>query len=155
MQNPYLAGNNPKHVIQEIWRTDATPASYRIADEELSPFRLAPPARGSALRIIDLPPDSERDFSKVSKVFADYDSPNAIARPNPRHPAFHQTATVDYALVLEGEVWALMDEGETLMRAGDVLIQLGSNHAWSNRSQANCRLLFVLIDGQQPAGAGD
>ena len=152
MQHPHLAGNNPKHVIQEIWRTDATPAGYRISEAEAAPFKLAPPANGTALRIIDLPPDKERDFSKLKQVFDAYDAPGALTKQAARHPAFHQTATVDYAMVLEGEVWALLDEGETLMQAGDVLIQLGSNHAWSNRSEANCRLLFVLIDAQAPAG---
>ena len=64
-----------------------------------------------------------------------------------KHPGMHRTETVDYAIVLEGEIWAVMDEGETLMRAGDVLIQRGTNHAWANRSNATARIAFVLIDG--------
>jgi uncharacterized cupin superfamily protein len=59
----------------------------------------------------------------------------------------HRTETVDYAIVLEGEIWAVMDEDETLLRAGDVLIQRGTNHAWANRSGATARIAFVLIDG--------
>jgi uncharacterized cupin superfamily protein len=59
----------------------------------------------------------------------------------------HRTETVDYAIVLEGEIWAVMDEGETLLRAGDVLIQRGTNHAWANRSASTARIAFVLIDG--------
>jgi uncharacterized cupin superfamily protein len=55
---------------------------------------------------------------------------------------------VDYAIVLHGEIYARMDEGETLMRAGDVLIQRGTNHAWANRSDDVCRIAFVLIDGK-------
>jgi uncharacterized cupin superfamily protein len=54
---------------------------------------------------------------------------------------------VDYAIVLHGEIYARMDEGETLLRAGDVLIQRGTNHAWANRSAATARIAFVLIDG--------
>jgi uncharacterized cupin superfamily protein len=61
----------------------------------------------------------------------------------------HTTDTVDYAIILEGEIWALMDEGETLMRAGDVLIQRGTNHAWANRSAKTARIAFVLIDGKR------
>ena len=64
-----------------------------------------------------------------------------------RHPGMHTTQTVDYAIILEGEIWAVMDEGETLMRAGDVLIQRGTNHAWANRSARTARIAFVLIDG--------
>ena len=54
---------------------------------------------------------------------------------------------MDSAIILEGEIWAVMDEGETLMRAGDVLIQRGTNHAWANRSARTARIAFVLIDG--------
>jgi uncharacterized cupin superfamily protein len=63
------------------------------------------------------------------------------------NPGRHRTETVDYAIVLEGEIYAVMDEGETLMRAGDVLIQRGTNHAWANRSSKTARIAFVLIDG--------
>ena len=65
-----------------------------------------------------------------------------------KHPGIHRTATVDYAIVLEGEIYAVMDEDETLMRAGDVLIQRGTNHAWANRSTTTARIAFVLIDGK-------
>ena len=65
-----------------------------------------------------------------------------------RHPAMHKTSTVDYALVVDGEIWALMDEGERLLRAGDCLIQRGTNHAWSNRSDRPCRVAFVLVSAE-------
>ena len=73
------------------------------------------------------------------------------ARPepgSPRHPGFHKTNSVDYAIVLSGEIYALMDEGEVLLRAGDVLVQRGTHHAWSNRSDEPARLAFVLIDAE-------
>ena len=60
----------------------------------------------------------------------------------------HKTETVDYAIILSGEITAVMDEGETVMRAGDILIQRGTNHAWANRSGEPCRIAFVLIDGR-------
>jgi quercetin dioxygenase-like cupin family protein len=63
-----------------------------------------------------------------------------------RHPGFHRTNTVDYAICLEGEIWALFDEGETLMRAGDVMIQRGTYHAWSNRGERPAVMAFILID---------
>jgi quercetin dioxygenase-like cupin family protein len=63
-----------------------------------------------------------------------------------RHPGFHKTDTIDYALVLEGEVWAILDEAETLLKAGDVLIQRGTFHAWDNRSESVCRIAFILLD---------
>jgi len=48
-------------------------------------------------------------------------------------------------VVLEGEIFAMLDQGESLMKAGDVLIQRATNHSWSNRSGENCRMLFVLL----------
>ena len=65
-----------------------------------------------------------------------------------RHFLYHRTNTVDYAIVLEGEIWALVDEGEVLMRAGDILIQRGTAHAWANRSNKTCRMAFILIDAE-------
>ena len=62
-----------------------------------------------------------------------------------RHPGMHKTDTVDYAIVLSGEIYAVMDEGEVLLRAGDCLIQRGTSHAWSNRTQEPCVIAFVLV----------
>jgi quercetin dioxygenase-like cupin family protein len=59
----------------------------------------------------------------------------------------HRTETIDYAIVLSGEITMLLDEGEVLLKAGDVLVQCGTNHAWSNRSNAPCIVAFVLVDG--------
>ena len=59
-------------------------------------------------------------------------------------PSRPQGPSLDYAIVVEGEIWALMDVGETLMKAGDLLIQRGTNHAWSNRSDRPARVCFVL-----------
>ena len=63
-------------------------------------------------------------------------------------PAFTRPAPIDYAIVLSGEIVAMMDEGEVLLKAGDVLIQRGTNHAWSNRTSAPAVVAFVLIDAE-------
>jgi uncharacterized cupin superfamily protein len=68
-----------------------------------------------------------------------------------RHLFFHTTHTLDHAIVLEGEIWAVMDEGETLMRVGDVLIQRVTSHSWSNRSSRDCKMAFVLVDAVEDA----
>src|SRR5262249_7814182 len=62
--------------------------------------------------------------------------------------------SVDYAIVLEGEIDMLLDVGEVRLRAGDILIQQGTNHAWVNRSGAICRIAFVLIDGAKDVVRG-
>ena len=60
----------------------------------------------------------------------------------------HRTETIDYGIVIEGELVLIMDEGETVVRAGDIVIQRGTNHGWANRSDSNCRIAFILIDGE-------
>lgn len=147
MVAPYHPGGNTAHSIFEVWRSESTPAS-NVQDwmPSSGSFKLAPPKGGTAFRIIDLPPDSQRDFSKMAGVFKAYGAADVLDHKKSAHAAFHRTNSLDYAVVLEGEVWAVMDKGETLMSVGDVLIQRGTNHAWSNRSSSNCRLLFVLID---------
>jgi quercetin dioxygenase-like cupin family protein len=63
----------------------------------------------------------------------------------------HKTKTVDYGLVLEGEIWLVLDDSEVLCRQGDIIIQRGTNHAWANRSDADCAVAFILIDGEHDA----
>ena len=70
----------------------------------------------------------------------------ASDRNSPRHPGFHKTSTIDYAIVLSGEIYAMMDDGEVRLMAGDVLVQRGTNHAWSNRTNETAVVAFVLID---------
>ena len=65
-----------------------------------------------------------------------------------RHAFMHRTETVDYGIVLDGELVLIMDLGETIVRAGDIVIQRGTNHGWANRSDRNCRIAFILIDGK-------
>ena len=135
-------------VVTELWKTWTTPADCTDETEPTSlPYRLPPPPGGTVLRIISYPPDSVRLASlEQERTGAQHDSSGraeALDHGNPRHPGFHKTNSVDYAIVLSGEIYALMDEGETLLRQGDVLIQRGSNHAWSNRTDAPAVIAFV------------
>lgn len=101
---------------------------------------------GSILRIVDFPPDDSYDQAKTKKFL---DEHNVRDKGTPRHFWFHKTQSLDYAIVLEGEIFAMVDEDETLMTQGDVLIQRATNHSWSNRSKKNCRMAFVLIDAEE------
>ena len=140
-------------IVTELWDTSTTPASNRgDADPTDRPFRLPPPRNGSVFRVISYPPDSERRASLEAERASTHDDgtgrAGALDRSNARHPGFHKTNSIDYAIVLSGEIWALMEEGETLLRAGDVLVQRGTNHAWSNRAAEPAVLAFVLIDAE-------
>lgn len=97
---------------------------------------------GSLLRIVDFPPDDTINQEGLTEFL---DAHKVRDTNSPRHFWFHKTASLDYAIVLEGEIYAMVDEGETLMTAGDVLIQRATNHSWSNRSQAPCRMAFILL----------
>ena len=139
-------------VVTELWETRGAPADNRgNAEVTDHPFRLAPPKTGSVFRIVEYPPDRERLAALAKERAAGDDGSghiSALDRGSPRHPGFHKTHSVDYAIVLAGEIYALMDEGEVLLQAGDVLIQRGTNHAWSNRTDAPAYVAFVLIDAE-------
>ncbi|HEY6993255.1 MAG TPA: cupin domain-containing protein [Xanthobacteraceae bacterium] len=150
---PHVYSRSPgSAVVTELWETRATPADNRGRAEVTDhPFRLAPPANGTVFRIIEYPPDRERlGALERQRASADDGSGHGAAfdRGSPRHPGFHKTSSVDYAIVLAGEICALMDEGEVLLKAGDVLIQRGTNHAWSNRTDQPAYLAFVLVDAE-------
>ena len=132
-----------------LWTTDASPASNKGTDDPVPDgvIMRTPPAQrgGTVIRITDVPPDSTRAYDPDElRRRGCKTTPDRSAR----HPGFHATDTVDYAICLEGEVWAVLDDDETLMRPGDVLIQRGTHHAWSNRSDRICRMAFILIDAE-------
>jgi len=139
-------------VVTDLWETHGTPADNRGNEDSISrPFRLPPPKNGSVLRIIEYPPDKQRVPALAHERDAAADGSGrheALDRGNPRHPGFHKTSSTDYAIVLSGEIVALMDEGEVILKAGDVLIQRGTNHAWSNQTDEPANVAFVLIDAE-------
>lgn len=132
-----------------LWMTDSAPASNegtRDPVPEGAILPIAPPNRGGTVfRIVDIPPErlGPRDPADFARRGARTTPDRSL-----KHPGFHATDTIDYAICLEGEIWAVLDEEETLMRAGDVLIQRGTYHAWSNRSDGPCRMAFILIDAE-------
>jgi naringenin degradation protein FdeH len=115
-----------------IWSTDRCPADIAVGesidDAGAKILGSAPPARGSRFAVIDFPPGN--------------------------HPHMHRTETVDYIVVIEGEIDMDMDESTVKLRAGDVMVQRGTNHAWTNRSNARARVAFVLLDAE-PLGIGN
>jgi naringenin degradation protein FdeH len=139
----------PDFGLTNLWVTDGAPADNAgAADAAARPVVLEPPAGGSIFRVVEFPPDRAVAGFDRDQAFASMGAAHAKDPDGSRHPGMHKTATVDYAIVLSGEIYALMDEGETLMRAGDCLVQRGTNHAWSNRSDAPCLVAFVLVSAR-------
>ncbi len=142
----------PGVAITDLWRTATSPASNSGSkDAATGKIKLEPPAEGTILRIVEFPPDTAwRKSANAKKAFASIGAGGA-----PDHasgdPMMHATATVDYIIVLKGEIWAIMDKGEKRLRTGDVLIQRGTNHSWSVRTREPCVIAAVLI-GAKPVG---
>jgi mannose-6-phosphate isomerase-like protein (cupin superfamily) len=112
-----------------------------------------PTKNGTVLRINHFPPDpqwvgkmtpedSRRAFAALGNEKA-----STFGRGG-RHPLMHRTESIDYALILSGEITMVLDEVDVELKAGDIVVQCGTNHAWSNRSNAPCVVAFILIDGE-------
>ena len=142
----------PGTVFHEVWNTGAMPApADNVVDPTIGPLVLPPPANGTRLRFVDIPPDTA-DFlahgaARMHDAFTQAGSAAAstVAAHSP-HPLMHRTESVDYGVVIDGEMTLVLDDSEVTLRPGSVVIQRGTNHAWANRSQRPCRMLFVLID---------
>lgn len=139
----------------EVWNTRETPVliDRRSGEPAENGLVLAPPKGGTRIRVIDFPPEGETILSlsesEAAEKFGEMGGAEAAqSRAGAPHPLMHRTQTLDYGIVLAGELTLVMDRGETVVRAGDIVIQRGTNHAWANRSGENCRVAFVLIDGQ-------
>lgn len=143
----------PGYRNSNLWRTQGENACVDAPDSITEHRGVLPPKGGTVLRIIDIPPehkDPEERRKQTAAVFASmFPDATQHGASLQKHPGMHLTDTVDYAILLQGELYAIMDEGETLMKAGDVLIQRGTNHAWANRSDAIARIAFILIDGKR------
>jgi quercetin dioxygenase-like cupin family protein len=139
--------------LTNLWVTDRAPASNAgNADAAARPVVLEPPKNGAIFRVVEFPPDQAPGGFDRKAAFAAMGADHAMDPSASRHPGMHKTDTVDFALVLSGEIWALMDEGETLLRAGDTLVQRGTNHAWSNRSTQPCLVAFILVSASPLRG---
>ena len=139
--------------LTEMWVTEAAPADQAASfDGAARPVSIAPPPGGTVFRLVEYPPDSAYldgwDPASAWEAMGGepLPEPARAQRAAARHPAFHQTETVDYIVVVEGEIWALMEDGEVLLRQGDCVVQRGTNHAWSNRTERRCVLAAVLVD---------
>ena len=150
---------NPKRVgycLTELWMTLQSPAAIgNEADPTTQrPVTLEPPAGGTVVRIVEFGPEGEWlekiDVAGTREAWGAIGTDKASTNHSgtAKHPFMHRTQTVDYGLVLEGEITLVLDEEEVLMRAGDFIVERGTNHAWANRSGKPCRILFVLIDGR-------
>ncbi|WP_150466549.1 cupin domain-containing protein [Francisella sp. SYW-9] len=149
-----FADIDPDLKFHNLWVTNKMPVEVNLQEEEDATkntyVSTSPQKNGSMFRIVDYPPESKlintlknfsdnelKDFEKRIGVKLDY---------NANHPLMHMTKSIDFAIVLSGEIYLVLDEEEIFLKAGDVVIQRGTNHAWSNRSDKICKMAYVLLD---------
>ncbi|MBX6317260.1 cupin domain-containing protein [Pigmentiphaga sp.] len=136
----------------DIWRTTESPAriSARPEDPTPGPRRQLPHRNGSVIRVNHFPPDRQNlDPATIAREFEALGNraASAAARGPVRHAMMHRTETIDYAVVLSGKIVMVLDDTEVELNAGDIVVQCGTNHAWSNRSDQPCTIVFILLDG--------
>ena len=115
----------------EIWNTEGAPAPVsRVEPNEPTErtLRVPPPVNGMKIRINEFFPGFINELGNQSPI--------------------HRTESIDYGIVLEGEIYLVLDDSEVLLKAGDVVVQRGTDHAWANRSDKVCRVAFILVDGK-------
>ena len=144
----------PGFASTRIWVTDRTPARMKDVRDTLDAHHtLEPPHGGSVCRVVTFPPDAawqgKVGAKQVQAWFAATGSPGASTyAPGARHPYMQKTRTLDFCLVLEGEITLVLDTQEVHLRAGDTVVQRGTNHAWSNRSDRPCTIAFSSHDAR-------
>jgi hypothetical protein len=137
-------------VAHWVWTTASAPASIDGTEDASTTMRgLSPPPTGSIFRVVDFPPTpvgslSHETISASLGLSADHGK-----RRPPRHPLMHATESVDYAIILHGNIEMMLDKEVVFLKAGDVVVQQATNHAWINRGPGICRIAFVLL-GSKP-----
>lgn len=119
----------------EIWSTRQVPAKITAEEPEPTdgPLITPPAAGGTKIRLNDFFP------GHIDKL---------PERADGRHKMMHRTQSIDYGIVLEGEIYMILDDSEVLLTPGTVVIQRGTDHAWENRSDTVCRMAFILVSGE-------
>lgn len=128
----------PGFALQRMWVVDTAPANIVFETLHL-PHTLEPPAKGSVLNVVTFPPDAawkgKVGSAEVAAYFKAMGSPGASTySPQAPHHYMQKTRTLDFCIVLEGEIVLVLDTQEVRLKAGEFVVQRGTNHAWSNRS---------------------
>lgn len=123
------ARKRPSGIVSTLlWVTQESPASVSGREDRAQrEIGIPPPERGSLFRVVDFPPQAGPDAD----------------------PMMHRTRSIDYGVVLEGEIDMLLEDSAVRLRAGDVLVQQGTVHGWINRGPGICRVAFILIDARE------
>jgi mannose-6-phosphate isomerase-like protein (cupin superfamily) len=139
----------PGLALTDLWVTGGAPADNTgSVDAADRPIVLQPPKQGTIFRVVEFPPDSAwRDTADAQEAFESIGAGDAKDAASD-DPMMHKTSTVDYLIVLKGEIWAILDDSEVCLKQGDVMVQRGTTHSWSVRTDEPCLLAAILVDAE-------
>ncbi len=146
-----LKSDSPVISSTNFWITDSTPPSLSKQDTANKPIGVSPPDNGTKFRIVEFAPLDSATESKLppEMIMKGVNHPPAKGIPV-KHPMMHRTRSLDYAVVLSGEIDMMLDDTSVHLTQGDVIVQQATNHGWVNHSAQPCRILFVLMDSKEP-----
>ena len=147
-----LESPRPPNRAGNIWVTQSYPVDFNWTEDRAKiKVGLHPAKNGTIFRIVDFAPTTEAVDKLPMDTMMKTVGPDAPKRGlPPTHPMMHRTRTVDYAIIMSGEIDMMMDDSVVHLRAGDVVVQQATNHAWINHGTVPCRVAFILLDSQDP-----
>lgn len=142
----------PGMIFHEVWETRGLPVQVdNGGDPTPGPMVHGAPPNGMRIRFVDMPPDApgQADAASTRALFEELNNvEGSTTLADSPHPLMHRTESVDYGIVIEGELILVLDDSEVALKPGSVVVQRGTSHAWANRSGKVCRMLFVQMDGK-------
>jgi mannose-6-phosphate isomerase-like protein (cupin superfamily) len=134
-----------------FWITDSTPPNLSKQDTANRPIGVSPPDNGTKFRLVEFAPLDPATEAKLppEMIMKGVNHPPEKGIPV-KHPMMHRTRTLDYAVILSGEIDMMLDDTSVHLKEGDVIVQQATNHGWVNHSAQPCRILFVLMDSKEP-----
>jgi mannose-6-phosphate isomerase-like protein (cupin superfamily) len=146
-----LKQDSPVISSTNFWITDSTPPILSKQDTANRPIGVSPPDNGTKFRLVEFAP---LDPATEAKLPAEMIMKGVNHPPEKgisvKHPMVHRTRTLDYAVILSGEIDMMLDDTSVHLKEGDVIVQQATNHGWVNHSAQPCRILFVLMDSKEP-----
>jgi mannose-6-phosphate isomerase-like protein (cupin superfamily) len=132
-----------------FWLTEGMPGTTTDEDVGARKVKIPPPKHGTIFRMVDFPPEppevAQLPPDHMHKILGEVH--HDTGHPS-RHPFMHRTLTIDYAIIISGEIVMMLDEEDVHLKAGDVVVQQSTNHAWVNRGTETCRICFILTDAE-------
>jgi mannose-6-phosphate isomerase-like protein (cupin superfamily) len=136
-----------------LWVSNSYPLGFSFKEDTSEiPVGVSPLDNGTKFRVVEFPP---LDAATEAKMEPNY-LMKAVGAVAPKrgvavtHPLMHRTRSVDYAVVMSGEIDMMLDDTVVHLKPGDTIVQQATNHAWLNHGKEPCRILFVLMDAKQP-----